>query len=168
MFRSVDTEPNQKAKTMSNPNQLRIIKEGAFVDFVQEALRPTRKYDQQKKRAKYVPERARFKLKFWYRDGNESVHYSYDHFYRMYGGVKERMQDEQQGLTKLLRLIKKNEGKFIAAVVWCVMHDDTTVMTSKYNFEVIKYVHNRDPKIHRMIQFEKGKLVWTKLTNFNR
>jgi len=54
------------------------------------------------------PKWSRFKLKFNYRDGNQSSHFSYDWNPDYSTGIKKYRDDEQMGFTKLLLLIDKN------------------------------------------------------------
>lgn len=136
-------------------------------DIIAQATAPVRKYQQQVTRKQYVPDYARFKLKFYYLDGNSSTHYSYDSFYVSQDGAKTLKWDEQVGLVKLLRLIETNKGKYISAVIWCVMNDDTATATAQYNFEIVKYVRNRSPRIHSKINFTSGRLDWRVLHKAN-
>lgn len=130
----------------------------ALVNYV---LQPVRKYQQKKARKQFVPERARFKMKLFYLDGNTSVHYSYD-FYHVYtDGVKKRQCDEATGLIKLMRYLQKVNGKFISAVIWCKLGHDTSTELQAYNCEIVKYVRNREPQIDKRINFVNGQLDWS-------
>lgn len=57
------------------------------------------------------PRWSRFKLKFNYRDGNMSVHFSYDWMNDYSTGMKKNIDNEQLGFSKLLLLVEKNRVK---------------------------------------------------------
>lgn len=121
-----------------------------------------------KRRAKWKPEFSRFKLKFYYRDGNESVHYSYDMYHRYQDGVKIRETDEATGLTKLLRCIEKQTANdsFISAVIWTKLSQDTSTSVDNYHFEVYRFVRKKQVQACKHLHFENGRLRWELLTRF--
>jgi len=138
--------------------QLRSSEERQLRDIIPEAMRPARKYQQKIKRKKFKPPNARFKLKFWYLDGYESCHWSYDFFYKYTDGVKDRIEDEENGLLKLIRCVNKFRDKFVTAIIWCTLSETKDTNEANYNHEICKWVRNKKPKSSNLVQFKKGKL----------
>lgn len=114
-----------------------------------------------KKRTQVKPAYARFKCKLYYRDGNASVHFSYDFFYRHENKQKIRVHDEAGGYLKLLNLIRKmiDEDKIISAVIWACLTEDTSTDQAVYNFQLFKAVRGKNPESYQHIRFDpKGML----------
>lgn len=109
------------------------------------ALNPVMQHQTAKHRKQFKPQFARFKLKFYYLDGNASVHYSYDFYHQYIGGVKKRIDDESLGFAKLLNCIKKNEGKYLSAIIWCTTCPKKSTDENKYIHEVFRVIRNANP-----------------------
>lgn len=134
-----------------------------FSKLVSDVMQPVRKYEQKKKKAKYVPARARFKMKVWYLDGNWSVHYSYDMHHEYKDGVKTRITDEYNGLTKLMKYLNSVNGQLLTGIIWTTLSDNTDTKIQAYNFQVVKYVKNSKPEINNYLDFKEGILDWKAL-----
>lgn len=105
-------------------------------------INPVLQHQAVKTRKQFKPQYARFKLKFYYLDGNASVHYSYDFYHSYTAGVKKRIQDETLGFSKLLNCIKKAEGKYLSCVIWATLDPSKNTDDNKYQNEVFKHVRN--------------------------
>lgn len=152
-----------------NPQTNLLPNNGHLREFIAPALKPVRKYQQKVARATFVPLYARFKMKVYFRDGNQKVFYSYDMHYSTKEGVKSKITNEEMGFIKLFRYLKnlKKDDCYLTVMMWCVMGENTSVKEGIYNFEVLKYVRNREPKIHRKMTFTNGKLNWQDMSNAN-
>lgn len=141
--------------------------DGLFKHFIDVATEGARKYQQDVKRQQFIPLYARFKLKFYYIDGNSSVHYSYDMFHQYIGGEKKRVTDEQVGLSKLIRCVDHTAGKYVTAVIWACLADETATETARYDCQVVKFIRNRTPvinvKFNMLNSFKNGVLNWRAL-----
>lgn len=113
------------------------------------------------KRKQSKPETARFKLKFWYLDGNCSTHYSYDYDYIYPDGIKTKVHNEKRGLYKLLTLIGKNKeaDTFISAIVWINLSSDLSTETGRYDFCIAKSTRGSSGRTHPNLKFESGKVI---------
>jgi len=101
---------------------------------------------------KWKPEFSRFKLKCYYKDGNSSVHYSYDMFHKYTAGIKQRITDEQEGLTKLLTYIFSVQHKIKTAVIWLTFEKEQGTEKSKFDSEIYKGVtHNKTDKFETIL-----------------
>ena len=127
-------------------------------DLFREALQPVTDHRAKIKRKQYKPEFARFKLKFYWRDGNSSVHYSYDFLFRYTDGVRRTVTDEQLGYSKLVQCIHKNKDLYITAVIWANVSNDISTDTGTYDVEVLKSIRNRDAKVNPLMIFRHDKL----------
>ncbi len=129
-------------------------------------LAPIKELNKQQRRNKYKPSHARFKLKFWYRDGNEIPRYSYDFSPKNIDGVKQTIENEFLGLTTLMELVKDRTGLFKTAMIWCTLvknkktrMNENDGIVEHYNYEVLKYIGNQKALINPTIQFENHKLI---------
>jgi len=70
-----------------------------------------------------LPDNPRFKLKFWWKDGNATAHFSFDSCNKIIDDSKINFRDEQYGLSKLLRMIERQEyqGKFICCIIFATL-----------------------------------------------
>lgn len=134
------------------------------------ALDPINKAQQKKKRSQFKPDYARLKLKFFYRDGNHSVHYSYDFIYRYENGAKTKVSDEELGYVKLLKLIQKQReaDTFITAVIWANVSDNLSTDSGRYDYEIVKAVRGKEPVLNKAVRFHKGKLDINAVKNYSR
>jgi len=80
----------------------------------------------------YKPEKARFKLCVWFKDGKTRYFYSYDSTYISKNNKKIRIVDEYESLMRLYRLVHKYQGKFKNAYIY---------MTENYNVPRPDYKH---------------------------
>lgn len=144
---------------MKNSNQTRIGNQPLH-ELLQAATEPARNYSKKVKRKQFSPLYARFKLKFYYKDGNCSVHYSYDFYNHTENGEVKKITDENVGWIKLLRCIEKNQGLFISAVIWCKLGDNTEVAAGGYNNECAKFKANGSVSINQSIRFRAGRMDW--------
>jgi len=108
------------------------------------ALNPVLQQQTAKARKQFKPAFARFKLKFYYLDGNESVHFSYDFYFEYQNGVKKKIEDESLGFSKLLNCIKKNEGLYKTAMIWATPCTIKNTDDHKYKIEVFKHIRNQN------------------------
>lgn len=111
----------------------------------------------------WIPEFARFKLQFIYRNGSTSIPYhSYD-IYKTTGGVN--VTDEQQGWSKLLKLVegKKRFDEYVVATIWCKTDTDLRtyikgVPARDYDFQILKHVRNQPVWVSPLLNFNNRKL----------
>lgn len=106
------------------------------------------------------PEFARFKLKIWWRDGNENVFYSYDYDYFYPDGKKTRRDDEQRGLWKLLKEIgeQKELDNIKTAMIWMSFDERPATISSSYDFCIAKSLRGQNGKKLPELKFENGKV----------
>ena len=147
----------------------RLFEANPIEQIIDKALKPTRVYTRKVNQNQHKPEYARFKCKCYYRDGNSSVHYSYDYHFRYQDGQKIRYQDEEQGFIKLLRMIEKRRNNILSAVIWCTFSQDQNTENSKYNYQIAKFVGTQKQQYNPLLQFRKGLLILDKiLVDYNR
>jgi len=98
------------------------------------------------KRTTKKPAYARFKLRFWYIDGNGSVMYSYDYYNRHDDQSKWTILDEREGFMFLWRHVQKQikADSFITAEIYMCL-TDTSTKTKNYDFAIAKFVRHRSP-----------------------
>lgn len=124
------------------------------------AFNPVLQYQTTKTRKQFKPMFARFKLKFYYLDGNASVHYSYDFYHSYTAGVKKRIDDESLGFSKLLLCIQKNEGKYLSAVIWATLCEKKSTEENKYQTQIFKHVRNGNAETNKNLKFnENGNVI---------
>lgn len=87
-----------------------------FREALNKADEPVRKYNGTKSKKKEHPERARFKMKVFFKNGDTPFFYSFDKVWN--AAEKKVYQDEWTGLMKLKRLLNKFEGKLESAVIY--------------------------------------------------
>lgn len=128
-------------------------------------IKPLQDFAQQKAgtyRKSFKPKYARFKLKFWKRDGTTEVRFSYDFYSRYLQGQKKTIVDESEGLVKLLRLIDKRQYEYFTAVIFCKTSQNMSTDVHDYNYPLYVFVNNQLMQAERLIDFkhnEKGFLV---------
>lgn len=113
-------------------------KQISFENLTASILDPIQDKQKQKKRNQWKPEYSRFKLKCYYKDGNASVHYSYDIYHKYTAGIKTVITDENEGLTKLITYILSVQHKIKTAVIWVTFDKEKGTEVSQYNFEIFK------------------------------
>ncbi len=98
------------------------------------------------KRTTKKPAYSRFKLRFWYIDGNGSVMYSYDYYNRHDDKSKFTILDEREGFMFLWREVQKQikEDSFITAEIYMCM-GKTSTDVKNYNYTIAKFVRHRNP-----------------------
>ena len=140
--------------------------ERPLADTIEEAMLPARKYNQKEKRKQFKPKHSRFKLKFYYIDGNQSIHYSYDFYYKYTDGVKETVNDEFKGLKTLLRCIKGRRNTFVTAMIWLTLvknkktkMDENDGVIERYDIPVVKYVRNRNVLRNPTVEWANNQLI---------
>ena len=123
----------------------------SFENLTASILHPIQDKQKQKKRNQWKPEYSRFKLKCYYKDGNASVHFSYDIYHKYTAGVKTVITDENEGLTKLITYILSVQHKIKTAVIWVTFEKEKGTETAQYNFEIFKLLGrlNSDPTIKK-------------------
>jgi len=113
-------------------------KQVTFENLTASLLAPIQEKQKQKKRNQWKPEFSRFKLKCYYKDGNASVHYSYDIYHKYTAGIKTIITDENEGLTKLITYILSVQHKIKTAVIWVTFEKEKGTDNAQYNFEIFK------------------------------
>ena len=111
----------------------------------------------------WVPEYARLKLQFKFRNGTSSIPYhSYD-IHRGAGGVN--ITNEATGYAKLLALVetKRANDIYVVATIWANLTDDLrTYINGKpnmsYDYIVFKHVRGQKPWSSPNLRFANGKL----------
>jgi hypothetical protein len=133
---------------------LDVLKENDMRAAINQAQEPTREYVKTSS-YQYKPEKARFKLAVYFKDGNKRYFSSYDNMETKEG----RHVDEYTGMMKLLRLINTYEGKYKTAVIYATMDQDKPT-NSNYNFELLKYDMYGNKKTNKTANFlTEGKNV---------
>ena len=97
----------------------------------------------------YKPERARFKLVIYRKDGTTNYYYSYDN--KTYN--KERINDEYEGLLKLLRLVHKNKGGYKNAIIYTNLDQDKPT-SANYNYQVAFFDYFGNSKTNNAVTFK--------------
>ena len=112
------------------------------------AKQEPRKYE---KKSDYIykPERARFKLVIYRKDGLTGYYYSYDN--KTYN--KERFNDEYEGLLKLLRLVHKNKDQYKNAIIYANVDKDKPT-TANYNYQVAFFDFFGNSKTNNAVTFK--------------
>lgn len=82
----------------------------------------------------YKPEKARFKLAIYGKNGINRYYYSYD----TKTFEKQYLVDEYEGVMKLLRLVNKNIGSFKFAVIYACIDNEKLTDKVDYNYQVSK------------------------------
>ena len=106
------------------------------------AAEPTRQYQRKQQRQEFKkPEKARFKCKVWFVDGNSTVMFSYDSKKSIGGTI---IIDEYEGYVKLLRQLNEwHQAKRIrTAMMWANLDKDPLTSTANYDYEIIKLTKN--------------------------
>ncbi len=133
----------------------------ALSDLASKIMQPSEQNKAKTKRNKWKPEYARFKLKCYYKDGNTSVHYSYDMYHKYEAGIKRHVTDENEGVTKLFTYILSVQHKIKTCIVWVTFEKEKGTETARYNNEVYKGVTRNGTFISERpvkLIFENGKL----------
>jgi hypothetical protein len=134
----------------------------SFENLTASLLAPIQEKEKQKKRNQWKPEYSRFKLKCYYKDGNASVHYSYDIYHKYTAGIKQVITDENEGLTKLITYILSVQHKIKTAVIWVTFDKEKGTDQAQYNFEIFKLLGriSGEPTIKKTdkLYFKEGKL----------
>lgn len=133
----------------------------ALNSLVNSIVQPIEQNRAKTKRNKWKPEYARFKLKCYYKDGNTSVHYSYDMYHRYEAGIKQHITDENAGVTKLFSYIASVQHKIKTCIVWVTFEKEKGTENARYNNEVFKAVTRNGLFITERnckLIFENGKL----------
>lgn len=116
-------------------------------------------YEQKsKEQQKNLPHTARFKLVFIYKNGSYSPPY---HSYDRHG----KQTDERLGLVKLIQLIHKRRGQFVAASIFAALEAVPLCRTADgklnriYNMLVYSEVLGKQPQYSTALKFEEGRMV---------
>jgi len=97
----------------------------------------------------YKPERARFKLAIYFKDGNKRYFSSYDT-----ATTKDGTRiDEYEGLLKLIKYLNKVEGKYNTAIIYACL-DQEKSPEADYFFEVLKYDRFGNKKTNKTVNFK--------------
>ncbi|HLF52337.1 hypothetical protein [Flavobacterium sp.] len=101
------------------------------------------------------PKWSRFKLKFNYRDGNESTHFSYDWNPDYSTGVKKYRDDEQMGFSKLILLIGKNRDNdtYNIATIYMTVSIKKDTSVQDYDIPVAYIQRGKDIKIEPRLKY---------------
>lgn len=87
---------------------------------------------------------GKFKLKVFFKDGNERTFKSYDWLYVKDGmGKKHLVEDQKYGFERLQKLVKQWESKIITALIYT--NDEKNILIQKYVGKKLEY--------SRMIKF---------------
>jgi len=97
----------------------------------------------------YKPTEARFKLVVWYKDGNRRTFYSYDGQYHN----NERHIDENTSMMKLVRLMKRYDGQYKNAIIYCNMDPDAFVKNNLFNIPVVWFKMNGNIEANNACRF---------------
>jgi len=107
------------------------------------------------------PDFSRFKLKIWWRDGNDNVFFSYDYDYHYPNGIKTRKSDDEKlGLWKLLKYLgeQKQADTFRTAMIWMSFDTRPATASSSYDFCIAKSLRGQKGKKLPELTFENGKV----------
>jgi len=112
-----------------------------------------------------LPDHPRFKLKIWWKDGNGTAHFSFDQCQKIVNDAKVNFRDEQYGLSKLLRMIEREEykGKFISCIIFATLDEVpertrnglTEVKASNYNIRIYQKNGIKPGRFHVTPEFQQ-------------
>jgi hypothetical protein len=125
-----------------------------FRQAITEGAQGARSYN---KKSEYIykPEKARFKLAVYFKDGNKRYFSSYDNKQSKEGSFI----DEYEGFLKLIRLIHTWDGKYKNAIIYATV-DPGKEINSNYNFEVLKVDMYGNKKENTTVNFKtEGKNI---------
>jgi hypothetical protein len=145
------TKKTRKMETINN-----LLNEGLkdFRQAITEGQQGARPYNKQSEYI-YKPEKARFKLAVYFKDGNKRYFSSYDNRSSKEGNFV----DEYEGFLKLIRLIYTWNGKFKNAIIYASV-DPGKDVNSNYNFEVLKVDMYGNKKENTTVNFKtEGKNI---------
>lgn len=100
---------------------------------IDKASQEPRKYNKTSDNV-YKPQKARFKLAIYGKNGLNRYYYSYDN--KTF--EKKFLTDEYEGLMKLLRLVNKNLGSFKFAVIYCCIDNEKLTENVDYSYQICK------------------------------
>jgi len=134
---------------------------GAF----NEAKRIPRDYTKQSN-YQYKPEKGRFKLVVWFKDGNTRYFYSYDVLRKIKDdqGNEKRVFDEFNGLMKLYRMIHKWKGKYKNAIIY--MTNKKWCDNPRYDFNICQL--NINGEIKKMIDLPMKQVNFSNLVDLEK
>jgi hypothetical protein len=110
-------------------------------DIANKIMQPIAQKQATIKKNSWKPKYSRFKLKIYFKDGNQKVFYSYDIFNRYESGIKRIITDEQVGIEKLFSYIASVQGSIKTACIWVTFQKEQGTDCSQYNFEVYKGIN---------------------------
>lgn len=118
-------------------------------------------YNAKSYRKSQKPKWSRFKLKFQYKDGNQSIHYSYDWNADYTGGMKKYKDDEQLGFSKLILLIDKMRQKdcYNSATIYMTLSDKKDTSINDYDVSIGYIQRGKDISIDNRLKFENNRVV---------
>ena len=112
-----------------------------YRSILEAATIPPRNYERKGEKKNEKPKRARFKLKIWFKDGNEKTFYSYDLIKKPDGSYQ---LDEWNGLFKLLRLINQFRPNIQTAVIYANLDLEPKTANSNYNYLCYKLTYTKE------------------------
>ena len=95
----------------------------------------------------YKPEKGRFKLVVWFKDGNTRYFYSYDVLRKIQDkdGNQKPVYDEFNGLMKLYRMVHKWKGKYKNCIIY--MTGKKWTENPRYDFKVFQIGYSGKQKM---------------------
>ncbi len=128
-------------------------------DLITDTLKEMYDANRSKYRKSYKPKWARFKLKYKYLDGNESVHFSYDFLpvYSSIPGMKKTYQDvELEGFIKLTKSIEKMrvQDKIFGAMIFITFNPKKDTNVRDYDTAVACYQRGGKFQVVPQLKFD--------------
>jgi len=102
---------------------------------------PARNYERKGEKKNEKPGRARFKLKIWFKDGNEKTFYSYDLIKKPDGTYQ---LDEWNGIFKLQRLVNTFRDKIQTAVIYANLDPEPKTANANFNYLCYKLTYHKE------------------------
>ena len=110
-------------------------------DIANKIMQPIQQKQATIKKQSWKPKYSRFKLKIYFKDGNQKVFYSYDIFNRYESGIKKVVTDEQTGIEKLFSYIASVQSNIKTACIWVTFAKEQGTDNATYNCEIYKGVN---------------------------
>ena len=120
-----------------------------FDTALREFIHETRSYNRKQEPNEYTtPPVARFKAVIYLKNNKSLWYYSYD--FTKHNG--KSYLDEQQGISKLCRLINRKQGEFKTAIIYANI-DARPIPGTNYNYEIVKFSGNNTYKSRNDLSF---------------
>jgi len=118
---------------------------------VNNRLKAVRPYNRKKDAPAHQLPFARFKLKCWFKDGNERSFYSYD----VHTINNQSVVDEWEGLDRLHKLMDKYAPYSISQVIFAALDEMPMKTTADYKVKLFKQIGTKNLKTNKYYAMTK-------------